>query len=262
MSVNPDPQAHAASLAQGRWFAALPPDFRQALLQHAGVRPLAAGERLFAAGDPCDGLYAVLAGRLRISTLDDSGREALLALVEPPQWFGEIALFDAQPRTHDAWADPAAPVLLLQVPQAPLLALLSEQPQRWQLLGQLVTQKLRATFAVLQDAALLPPVARLARRLVAMAEGFGDTPDHQSRRELHISQDQLGAMLSLSRQTVNQALGQLAAAGMVRVSRGVVEVLALERLKAQGAGSSGKCRVRLAMPSASSRMPCSRVWVD
>ncbi len=68
-------------------------------------------------------------GAIRISAVSENGKEALLILVEAPHWFGEIALFDGQARTHDAYAE--GHTQLLQVPQAALLELLRREPHYW-----------------------------------------------------------------------------------------------------------------------------------
>ncbi|RAE72795.1 Crp/Fnr family transcriptional regulator, partial [Burkholderia multivorans] len=86
------------------WFAALPPALRAQLLAAAELRRLPAGHALFRRGDPPCGLYAVLDGSLTIGAVDAHGKEALLTVADPVTWFGEIALFDGQPRTHDAVA--------------------------------------------------------------------------------------------------------------------------------------------------------------
>ncbi len=91
-------------LAAGHWFSHLPGAFQHSLLAHARLRLLTAGQCLFKRGDPPCGLYAVLDGSLRISAVNEQGKEALLSLVESPYWFGEICLFDGLPRTHDACA--------------------------------------------------------------------------------------------------------------------------------------------------------------
>jgi CRP-like cAMP-binding protein len=69
-------------------------------------------------GDPPDGLFAVLDGAVRIAATTESGKKALLALLEAPTWFGEIAVFDGRPRAHDAVADENT--LVAQVPQTAL----------------------------------------------------------------------------------------------------------------------------------------------
>lgn len=222
---------YRALLRTGRWFSALPEAFADALLEAASVRTLAPGERLFARGDPPCGLYAVVDGAIRVSGLSEHGKEALLVLLEPPAWFGEIAVFDGQPRTHDADAEPESRVV--HVPQAALHAILDGEPRWWRDLGLLATSKLRLALAVMEDAAVLPIAARLARRLALMAEGYGDRQG-PTRRAVAISQDQLAMMLSTSRQTTNQLLKDLEAAGLVRLQYGSIEILDLDGLRRRG----------------------------
>ena len=92
-----------------------------ALLQAANLKRLQAGETLFMRGAPADGIFAVLEGSLRVSGMTVDGKEAILSIVEAPQWLGEIALFDGMPRTHDVVAESA--VALLHVPRLALEAL-------------------------------------------------------------------------------------------------------------------------------------------
>lgn len=218
----------------GSWFAGLPATFADALLTRAEPVPLAAGQRLFARGDPPDGLYGILRGVIRVTAIAASGEEALLAMLEPPQWFGEIAVFDGAPRTHDAWAQEDSE--LLRVPQAALLAELTARPAHWRDLGLLLTQKLRLTFASVEELALLPPTRRVAGRLLLMAGGYGSWTG-LSKRVLQVSQEQLGLMLGLSRQTVNQSLRELESHGCIRRSRAAIEVIDMPLLQAARDGT-------------------------
>lgn len=208
-------------LQQGHWFAHLPASLQDSLLQAARPRTLGAGECLFQRGDvPC-GLYAVLSGAVRVGAVSAEGKEALLALVEAPQWFGEISLFDGQPRTHDAFAE--GPVNLLWVPQAALLALLEKHPQHWRDFALLMSQKLRWAFIALEQQALLSAAPRVAWRLLQIAAGYGEVDG--PRRVLHLSQEQLALMLSLSRQTINQILKTLEQDGALHLRYGEIEIL-------------------------------------
>lgn len=213
-------------LRQGHWFNALPVGLQDALLAAAQVQQLTAGQVLFRRGDPPCGVYAVVAGGMRIGAVNAAGKEALLTLVEPPYWFGEISLFDGQPRTHDAFAEGATTLLL--VPQAPLLALLEQQPQYWRDFALLMSQKLRLAFIALEEMSLLPAAPRLARRLLMMAENYGEG---EPRRVIHLPQEQLALMLAISRQTTNQILKELEGQGIVRLTYGEIEILDLARLR-------------------------------
>lgn len=222
----PDPRDYVSQLSQGHWFAALPQALSQSLLDMAQVQRLDAGQRLFRRGDKPSGLYAVVEGAVRVGAVSENGKEALLTLVEPPYWFGEISLFDGLPRTHDAFAESASTLLLL--PQHDLLALLERQPQYWRDFALLMSHKLRLAFIALEDMSLLPAAPRLARRLLLIAENYGES---EPRRVLHLAQEQLALMLSLSRQTTNQILKDLQAQGVVQLTYGEIEILDFERLR-------------------------------
>ncbi|HBX55828.1 Crp/Fnr family transcriptional regulator [Pseudomonas sp. UBA2684] len=223
----PDPRRYRARLQGGHWFSALPNALQETLLDAAQVQHLDAGQRLFRRGDPPSGLYAVVDGAMRVGAVSKSGKEALLTLVEPPYWFGEISLFDGQPRTHDAFADCASTLLL--VPQASLLVLLERQPQYWRDFALLMSQKLRLAFIALEEMSLLPAAPRLARRLLLIAENYGEG---EPRRVIHLAQEQLALMLAISRQTTNQILKELAAQGILRLTYGEIEILDLAHLRA------------------------------
>ena len=74
------------------------------LARRSWITRHAAGGAVFMAGDEADGLRVVLEGLVRIWIADDEGRELTLALLEPGEPFGEIALLDGLPRTANATA--------------------------------------------------------------------------------------------------------------------------------------------------------------
>ncbi|QAY83159.1 Crp/Fnr family transcriptional regulator [Pseudomonas arsenicoxydans] len=223
-----DMQAWRSRLMTGQWFSHLPVPLQDSLLAAARVRRLSTGQLLFKRGDPPCGLYAVLEGAIRIGAVSEQGKEALLSLVEPPHWFGEICLFDNQPRTHDAFV--VGQCTLLYIPQATLLKLLDEQPVYWRQLALLMSHKLRLTFINLEQLSLMPAPTRLAHRLLMIAGGYGEI-DPQ-RRVLQLPQEQLASMLSLSRQTTNQILKDLQGQGIIGLGYGEIEILDPERLRA------------------------------
>lgn len=200
------------------WFAALTQAQQQQLLAGAKMIQLSQGNRLFARGDSFDGIYVVLSGAVLISGLHACGKEALLTIVSCADWFGEIALFDQQSRTHDAIASSAT--TLLHLPAPFLQTLLAQQPLWWQLFGRLLTEKVRLVFRAMEDISLQPAKVRLARRLLMLCRLQGQQPQYQ----IPIQQEQLGQLLSLSRQTTNQLLQQLAQQGVVKLAYASIEV--------------------------------------
>jgi len=208
------------------WFARCSPALQQLLLAHGHELALGAGQWLFRRGDAEADLCCVLEGALRVGSLRADGREALLARVEPVQWFGEIALLDGQARTHDAQAEGAARVW--RVPAARLLPALEAQPALWREVAQLACAKLRLMFEALEDIALLPLAARLAKRLLLQAQAYGS---REPQPRLRLAQEHLALMLGVSRQSINKALGELEAQGLLRRHYGEIELLDVAALK-------------------------------
>lgn len=76
-------------------------------------RGFADGERIFAEGDPGDAMYFVRSGTVRIQKQTGAGAQKTLAILEPGDYFGEMALFDQQPRSASAIAAGTTSVLRL-----------------------------------------------------------------------------------------------------------------------------------------------------
>jgi CRP-like cAMP-binding protein len=215
------------TLASGLWFAGLPSPLQQALCGSARLVTLRAGKVLFQRGDDNDGLYAMLDGTVRFGAVNSAGKESVVGLAEPPQWFGEVALLDGGARTHDACADSDA--TLAHVPLPAITRWLAEHPVHWRYIGQLAVHKLRVVFTAVEDASLHPSRERLIRCLVLLARGYGQR-DASPAQTLHVSQERLGSILSLSRQTVNALLQELERDQLVTCVRGGVRIPDFGRL--------------------------------
>ena len=224
-----------AVLKSSEWFVALDPGFQQAVLGSSRVTALPAGKFVFRRGDRSDGIYCVLSGAVCFGAFASSGRGAIAALAEAPQWFGEIALFDGGTRTHDAWADVTS--TLLHLPLRHLTRILTDDPGRWRQLGRLLVRKLRIALSLLEDTALEPPRVRLARCLINLFEGYGQRKVAPSC-SVRVSQERLGMMLSLSRQTVNELLRRLEQESIIHCQRGGLRILDPNRLRDAARNSS------------------------
>ncbi len=214
--------ADVALIRSGRWFSGLAPDVAEALLAMLVPLRLRAGQPLFGRGQPNDGVYVVLGGSLCVGRVSSSGREAILGLAAAPQWLGEVSLLDGGVRTHDAWADDE--VRAARAPLPALRELLARRPEVWLDIGRLTVHKLRLAFEMLEGIALDEPRTRLVRHLAALADGYGERRDG-GRRRVRISQERFASVLNMSRQTVNELLGELEREGLVKRLRGAVEIV-------------------------------------
>jgi CRP/FNR family transcriptional regulator, cyclic AMP receptor protein len=216
------------------WFRGLPVELRDYLVNRGILLRLDKGQALYRQGDPSRGLYAVLEGALAFSTVGLDGKEALLAVLGPTAWVGEVSLFDGQPRAHDATADSRS--LVLYVPETALRELLDAKPAYWRDIALLMAQRLRLSYKSTEVATLQSGAQRVASRLLMIAEGYDGLNATQST--IRLSQDRLASMVSLSRQTTNQLLKELESQQIVKLRFGEIAILDIERLRAASRGVS------------------------
>ncbi len=221
-------QTYQNFLRSGSWFKSLPDSLQKALLDASVVLHLKSGQLLFAQGDSAQGLFAVTSGAISIGRQREDGKEALLTLLESPNWFGEITLFDRMDRTHNAFA--VSDSVLIHISGEKLDQILENEPRYWQNFGQLLTSKMRMMMNQAEDLALRTTVQRLAKRLVSFAESF-DSHQDRSRRVIQIQQDQLALMLNITRQTTNQMLKDLERQALIKLVYGAIEIIDLEGLR-------------------------------
>lgn len=217
-------------LESNTWFSQLPTLFKTFIIHHAFQQTYQKQQTIFHSGDSFDGLYAVLAGVVRLGYIDIEGNESVAAIVEPITWFGEISLVDYQPRSHDATCLEKS--LILHIRSAAIQQLLIEQPIFWYHIAQLTTQKLRFAFLELISIQTQNMTQRLAQRLMFILNGYGNHLIIE-KNMIHLSQEQLAQMLTCSRQTVNQELQRLEKQNILRLSFRKIEILditALERI--------------------------------
>jgi len=201
-------------------FRSLAPQTFERIAVLATQRGWRRGEVVFSHGDPGDALFAVVSGKIRISTGSAAGREIFLNIMEPGDTFGEIALLDGGPRTATAAAIAAAE--LVSIRRAPLFELLEREPKVALELLRLAGQRLRWTSGLLEDVALLDAPARLAKRLLSLGELHGE--DAREGRRIRISQEELASFLGVSRQSVNEQLQVWKAKGWIALGRGTCTV--------------------------------------
>ena len=212
----------AALLGMNPLFAGLGEEAIRAIAGLCTKRQLESGEMLFQKGDKGDALYGVRRGRIRIETGTASGGRLALNVLGPGDLFGEIALFDGQPRTADAIA--AEPSELFTVRRSDFLGYLEREPRVTLRLLELLCQRIRWVSDRMEEAVLMPLHARLARRLCALADDFGS--------EVHISQEELGVYVGAARESVNRQLQEWRRAGIIELRRGRISLIDMDRLTA------------------------------
>jgi CRP/FNR family cyclic AMP-dependent transcriptional regulator len=223
-----------APLSANPWFGALPLRERRAMLAASELQRVPPGAMLFRQGDRVPAgtgaFYCLVKGSIKASSLREDGKEAILAVLEAGNWFGEISLIDGQPRTHDATAIVASEVLAL--PRAAFDALM-HKPVFSHAVCAMLAARVRALYGMVEDATLRSTRARVARRLLLLARGDA-TQASDTRPVVPVSQEQLAMMLGVTRQTLSKELHLLVDAGAVVLGYGRIELASVALLEKLG----------------------------
>lgn len=230
--TEPTPLSLLAALKSHVWFASCPEPFQLALLELSRLWHLRPGEMLFSRGEEHDSLCCVVAGALKVGSTDPrDGSHRLALYLEPYQWIGEISMIDGLPRGQDAVADMDTTVMVVSGQQ--LEAWLALHPEYWRDVARLACGKLRMILTAVEDNATLTIEARVARRLLFSATGFGQSTSLNIRKRVRLPQDYLARMLGVTRQTINKTLRKLECDNVLALHYGEVEILDLAALLAR-----------------------------
>src|SRR5947209_19141147 len=98
---------------------------RRALAEVVDLIKLDDNQTLFQAGEPGESLFLVRAGEVKLFIKDTTGPKIILDITRPGDFFGEIALLDAGPRTATALA--LTPTVLIEIDRADIVPLMQNE---------------------------------------------------------------------------------------------------------------------------------------
>jgi CRP/FNR family transcriptional regulator, cyclic AMP receptor protein len=169
-------------------------------------------------GDDSDSLYLILTGRVKVYLSDEAGKELILAIKGPGQYFGEMVL-DSQPRS--------ASVMTLEPSQFAILSradfkafLLRHAEVALQLIENLIRVARGLTHNV-RSLAMLDVYGRVARILLELAvdQGGGKLVIPEK-----LTQKDIAARVGASREMINRILRDLTTGGYVTLEGGRITI--------------------------------------
>ena len=192
-----------------------PPFNAQAFLDSAGlsktIAEYARDETIFTQGDACDHVMYIQSGGVKLSVLSKTGREAVVAMLGPGDFFGEGCLAGQPIRIGSATA--ITPSVILLIDKARMVRLLHKQPS---MSDRFITHMLARNIRIeedLVDQLFNSSEKRLARTLLLLARyGKQDKP---ARMVPKISQETLAEMIGTTRSRVNFFLNKFKRLGFI-----------------------------------------------
>jgi CRP/FNR family cyclic AMP-dependent transcriptional regulator len=192
-------------------FASFPEDQLRMLTSVVTRKSLPRSTTVMASGDPTDSLYIVLSGRLKVMMSDAEGKEVILSILGPGEFFGEMGLIDDSPRSASVVSIEACE--LLSIAKRDFKKCLAENVDMAMAVMRGLVRRLRDADRKIGSLALLDVYGRVARLLLDMAE----TVDGEKIVTKRLPKQDIAKMIGASREMVSRVMKDLQMGGYIEV---------------------------------------------
>ncbi|HHT9130529.1 MAG TPA: Crp/Fnr family transcriptional regulator, partial [Candidatus Brocadiaceae bacterium] len=160
-------------------------------------------------------LFIILSGKINVSLLHEDGREVTLDILTQGDFFGELSLFDKNPRSATVTAISDSKILIL--PRVFFIKLMMENPDMIFKFLQVMAARLRKADEKIDTLTFLDVCGRVSKLIIDLAKRKGEKlPDSTIKIRCPTHQviaNQIGA----SRESVTKALKSLISKGLINV---------------------------------------------
>ena len=163
------------------------------------------------AGDPTDSLFIVITGRTRVQMADDEGKEVILAVLGPGDFFGEMGLIDDEPRAASVLT--TEPCEFVVIIKDDFNALLKNNFEIAMVIMRGLVKRLREADRKIESLALLDVYGRVARVLLE----FSEVVDGQKVVKGKLPRQDIAKMIGASREMVSRVMKGLEVGGYIEV---------------------------------------------
>ena len=171
------------------------------------------------AGEETDSLYVILAGRVKVLIPDEHGREVILSVMGPHDFFGEMGILDDHPRS--ASVSTLEPCEMLRLSKSGFLNCVKENTDVAMLVIRHLVKRLREADRKIESLALIDVSGRVVRLLVDMAQQV----DGKLVVQRMPPKQEIARTIGASREMVSRVIKDLHLKGLIRVERRSVVIL-------------------------------------
>jgi CRP/FNR family cyclic AMP-dependent transcriptional regulator len=190
-------------------FANFPDEQLRMLVTVVSRRSAPRGSVIMAAGDQIDSLYIVISGRLKVMMSDADGKEVILSLIGPGEFFGEMGLIDDSPRSASVVA--IEPCELIAITKREFNKCLADNFEMAMGVMRGLVRRLREADRKIGSLALLDVYGRVARLLLDMSEEVNGQRVVTKR----LPKQDIAKMIGASREMVSRVMKDLQMGGYI-----------------------------------------------
>jgi CRP/FNR family cyclic AMP-dependent transcriptional regulator len=162
-----------------------------------------------------DFFFTILEGRIKVTILGDDGREVILSVLGPGDFFGEMALLDNEPRSATAIAVEESELLSLH--RSDFQSVLNDNRSITNALIKVLSARLRRANHQISTLALLDVYGRVARVIVDMAREEGKRLRDGRIAFRRATHQEIANRIGTTRETVTRMLKDLERQGLIHV---------------------------------------------
>lgn len=193
-------------------FAELTPTEINILSQNMITRSYPKNTVVVNEGDNTDALYLINSGRSAVTKVHNDGKEIVLAILGPGDYFGEMALIDEQPRSASIITREPSQFSIFMKPD--FQQVLMANPELSLKIMQGLSQRLRSAMRQIEGLAFMDVYGRIARLLLEMA-GPPDPITGERQITEPMTHKDIASRVSASREVVSRIMKDLTIGGYI-----------------------------------------------
>ena len=192
------------------------------------AREFAGGSPIYLPADDAHSVFLLTSGRAIICHLTPDGKKSILALIEPGELFGELALFE--PDQREEYAEALDKTTVVQIPVDVLRQLVERHPHISLGVTKIFGLRRRRIERRLKNLLFHSNRERLTHFILELAEQYGNRTPEGIRLRIQLSHQDLANVIGSTRETVTVVLGEMQQEGLIRIGRRKITITDLEKL--------------------------------
>jgi CRP-like cAMP-binding protein len=210
------------------FFSGLSPAERIAVHRYFDARDHVAGAPIYFSGEPAQRLYVVAAGKVKLLRHTEEGKDILLDILGPGEYFGALAtLGDA---AYQETAQSQTECCTLSIDAEAFEQIMAAYPLVALRVLSIVSERLQRAQETISHLSAHGVESRIAAALLYLAGKFGEEREGEVLITVHLSREELAQMTGTTPESASRVMSQFRKDGLIRSGRQWVSVVSLDAL--------------------------------
>ena len=186
-------------------------------------------ESVFSEGDPSEWFYVVKKGKVKITKLSHDGKEIILEIIAPMDFFGGVAVMRGFPYPANAVAMEETEVL--KISRRNLMSILDRFPSLMYCMATNIGDRIKGSHETLKSIALEKVEARIASLLIKLADKAGEETPDGTAINMKLTKQDIAEMVGTTVETSIRTMSKLSKSGLLSSKAGRIVIRDLDKLK-------------------------------